>query len=520
VKTHRARILIVGDEPIKCSVLEEELGTAGYSVMTAANPLEAGRELAKSTFEVVVMNLQMSGHDGLSFLRELKNQNSIQSTIVIADYRHCETAIEAMKLGAFDYLQKPFSIGELLLKIDKLRRYERMASENDELKHQLALRRIENQNVALANVHGVEAAEVPDVATAEKSSDLLKLDRLIRYEQMASENEALHHELALPRIESKIVGQSEPMREILQRIRAVSASEATVLIEGESGTGKELIARTIHANSGRAAGPFVAIDCAALPGYIVASELFGREPGAFHGDTNRLTGRFELADGGTLFLGDVDAIRLDVQAKLVRVLQDREFKRVRGNRSIPVNVRLIAATKRSLSALVAMGNFHEDLFHKLNVVPLRVPPLRERVEDLPLLVEHFLETFAIKSDCQRLTFSPEGLAKLQRHSWPGNVRELEQMLEMMVALAKGDRLEVDEVPDLAGSQDPSPLLSLRMTGIECIDAGSVLEDLESRLIHWALEKAEGNPAKAAEMLSLPLSTLQYKITQRSTKGPA
>jgi DNA-binding NtrC family response regulator len=373
-------------------------------------------------------------------------------------YGSVETAVEAMKIGAFDYLQKPFSTEELVLKLDKL----------------------------------------------------------LQYERLASENEALRHQLALPRIESKIVGQSKPIQEVLQRIHAVAGTEATVLIEGESGTGKELIARTLHEGSFRAPGPFVAIACAALPKDLVESELFGHEPGAFTGATKRRIGRFELAHGGTLFLDDADDIPLEIQVKLVRVLQERVCERIGGERPIPVNIRLIAATKRSLSAMVATGDFREDLFYRLNVVPLRVPPLRERIEDIPLLVDHFLEKLAIKNNRKRVTFSPEALAKLQKLPWPGNVRELEHKVEMMVALAKGDRVEEAEVPDPAAPKESGALISLKMSGVNRVDMGSVLEDLESRLVHWAMEKAEGNLARAAEMLGIPRSTLQYKISKRSS----
>jgi DNA-binding NtrC family response regulator len=260
----------------------------------------------------------------------------------------------------------------------------------------------------------------------------------------------------------------------------------------------------------------VAIACAALPKDLVESELFGHEPGAFTGATKRRIGRFELAHGGTLFLDDADDIPLEIQVKLVRVLQERVCERIGGERPIPVNIRLIAATKRSLSAMVATGDFREDLFYRLNVVPLRVPPLRERTEDIPLLVDHFLEKLAIKNNRKRVTFSPEALAKLQKLPWPGNVRELEHKVEMMVALAKGDRVEEAEVPDLAAPKESGALISLKMSGVNRVDMGSVLEDLESRLVHWAMEKAEGNLARAAEMLGIPRSTLQYKISKRSS----
>ncbi len=456
--TARARILIVDDEPTKRMVLEEELGAVGYTVVTVPNPLEAAKELAKSAFEVIVTDIRMPGQDGLSFLREIKKQHPNQAAIVMTAYGSIDTAIEAMKLGAFDYLQKPFSTEELILKLDKL----------------------------------------------------------LQYERLASENEALRQELALPRIESKIVGQSKPMLEVLQRIHAIAGTEATVLIEGESGTGKELIARTLHETSFRASGPFVAVACAALPKDLVESELFGHEVGSFTGATKRRIGRFEMAHGGTLFLDDVDDIPLEIQVKLVRVLQERVFERVGGERPIPVNIRLIAATKRPLSTMVAAGNFREDLFYRLSVVPLKVPPLRERAEDIPLLVEHFLDNLAARSSRGRLSFSPEAVAKLQRQSWPGNVRELEHRVEMIVALAKGGRVEAIEVPDQDIPKESGDLISLKMSGVEHVDIASVVEDLEARLIRWALEKSEGNLAKAAEMLGIPRSTLQYKINRRAS----
>jgi DNA-binding NtrC family response regulator len=453
----RARILIVDDEALKRSALEDKLRAAGYSVVTAANPLQAGQELAISVFDVIVTDLRMPGQDGLSFLRDVKKQNPAQAAIVMTAYGTVATAVEAMKIGAFDYLQKPFSIEELLLKLDKC----------------------------------------------------------LKYERLSSENEALRHQLALPRIEGKIVGQSEPMREVLRRIHAIAGTEATVLIEGESGTGKELVARILHENSFRAHGPFVAIACAALPKDLIESELFGHEAGAFTGATKRRIGRFELAQNGTLFLDDVDDIPLEMQVKLVRVLQERACERIGGEGPIPINIRLIAATKRSLPAMVATGSFREDLFYRLKVVPLKLPPLRERLDDIPALVEHFLEKLISRSDRARMTISPGALAKLKQHSWPGNVRELEHVMEMIVALATGDCVEAEAVPELSTSSEPSALFSMHLSGIDHIDISKVLDDMEGRLIQWALANSEGNMAKAAEMLGLPRSTLQYKIRKKS-----
>lgn len=457
----RAKILIVDDELIKRSILEDELQAAGYWVRTVANPLEAEPVLAKTFFDVVVTDLRMPGQDGLSFLRDLRRRRNDQAVIVMTAYGTVETAVSAMKLGAFDYLQKPFSTEELLLKIDKL----------------------------------------------------------MQYEHLASENEALRRQLAYPRAENRIVGQSEAIRNVLARIHAIAGIDTTVLIEGESGTGKELVARTIHETSHRAAGPFVAVSCAALPRALVEAELFGHEAGAFTGATRRRIGRFELAHGGTLFLDDADDIPIEVQVKLVRVLQERTFERVGGEQSILPNVRLIAATKEVLAALVAAGKFREDLYYRLNVVPLHIPPLRERVEDIPVLAEYLLEKLAMKMNRGKLTISPAAITKLQTHIWPGNVRELEHVLERMVALNEKNFLDEQDVPQLMPPSEVSPV-SVTLDGVAKVDMASVLAETEARLVRWALQRSQGNLGLAAEMLGIPRSTLQYKISKVSDSSSA
>ncbi len=451
----KASILIVDDEPIKRSVLEDELGAAGYSVVTAGNPLEAESVVKKTFFDVILTDLRMPGEDGLAFLRGLKRKKPEQVVIVMTAYGTVETAVEAMKLGAFDYIQKPFSTEELLL----------------------------------------------------------KLDRLLKYEQLASENEALRDQLALPRTESRIVGQSEPIREVLARIHAVAGTDTTLLIEGESGTGKELVARTIHETSHRASGSFVAVSCAALPRDLMESELFGHEAGAFTGAAKRRIGRFEIAHGGTLFLDDVDDIPLALQVKLVRVLQERSFERVGGEQPILINIRVIAATKRPLATLVSAGKFREDLYYRLNVVPLHIPPLRERSEDIGLLVEHFLKKLAIKMNRGKLSISPSAIAKLQSYHWPGNVRELEHVLERTVALTQEDTIDEVHLPKLQAMATPAGIVSMALSDVEHVEMMSIITEVERRLVDWALARAEGNLAKAAQMLGIPRSTLQYKTTK-------
>jgi len=453
----RARVLIVDDEPIKRSIMEDELQAAGYRVATAENPLQAEGELAKGFFDVVVTDLRMPGQDGLSFLRDLKRRRPDQAVIVMTAYGTVETAVGAMKLGAFDYLQKPFATEELLLKIDKL----------------------------------------------------------LQYSRLASENEALRRQLLTPREHCRIIGRSEAIRKVLALVHAVAGTDSTVLIEGESGTGKELVARMIHETSPRAGGPFVAVSCAALPRELVETELFGHEAGAFTGASRRRIGRFELAHGGTIFLDDVDDIPVEVQVKLVRALQERTFERVGGEEPVYSNARVISATKRSIAMLAAAGSFREDLFYRLNVVPIHVPPLRERKEDIPLLVEHFLQGLAVRLNRGGLSIAPAALRKLQDYHWPGNVRELEHVLERMATLSRDGALGVDDLPELPAASPAASVATLSLSALSRVDLAAVLDDVEGRLVRWALERARGNLARAAEILSIPRSTLQYKVTKLS-----
>jgi DNA-binding NtrC family response regulator len=448
-------ILIVDDEPIKRSVLADSLGEAGYRVAVAASPLEAEPILAEMDFDVVLTDLRMPGQDGLSFLRELKAGKPDQHAIVMTAYGTVDTAVEAMKLGAFDYILKPFSTEELLLKLDTLGKYDRLTSEN----------------------------------------------------------EALRQQLALPQVATRIVGRSEAMRKVLSRIHAVADTDSTVLIEGESGTGKELVARMIHEVSHRATGPFVAVLCASLPRELLETELFGHEAGAFTGATKRRIGRFELARGGTIFLDDVDDIPLQLQVKLLRILQEKTFERVGGHEPIRTNARLVAATKRPLLPMVASGTFREDLYYRLNVVPMPVPPLRDRPADIPLLVEHFLQRLAVKMNRDALTLTDRAMTRLQSYHWPGNVRELEHALERMAVLGATDTLDEDDLPDFALTTDHNGIVAVSLADQDNVDLAAVLADTEARIIQWAITRADGNIAKAAEKLGIPRTTLQYKMSK-------
>jgi DNA-binding NtrC family response regulator len=448
------RLLVIDDEPLKRSVLSDGLSQAGYHVTCAANAMEATQVLSQADFNVVITDLRMPGKDGLTLVREIRERKPHQPVIVMTAYGTVETAVEAMKLGAFDFLQKPFATEELLLKLDKL----------------------------------------------------------IQFEKLASENKALRKRLNHPKAEQRIIGRSEGMRQIMSRIHTVAQTEATVLIEGESGTGKELIANEIHLTSPRCGGPFVPVSCAALPRDLIESELFGYEPGAFTGATQTRLGRFEMASGGTLFLDDIDDVPLEVQVKLVRVLQERSVERIGGQSPIRVDVRILVATKKPLATLVAAGEFREDLYYRLNVVPLKIPPLHHRTSDIPLLVKYFLDKFAVRMNRKNLTILPAAVEHLQAYAWPGNVRELEHAMERIVALTSQDVIGPDDVIPLMPQQDQcNPVFHLTLDGLEQVDMNALIEDMEQQILVWALAKTDGNLAQTSQMLGIPRSTLQYKV---------
>jgi DNA-binding NtrC family response regulator len=301
---------------------------------------------------------------------------------------------------------------------------------------------------------------------------------------------------------------------VLAKVHSIANTDTTVLIEGESGTGKELIARQIHATSYRSKGPFVAFSCAALPADLIESELFGHEAGAFTGATQKRLGRFEQAQDGTLFLDDIDDIPLPLQVKLVRVLQEHTFERVGGERSMRTNARILASTKKTLADLVAAGQFRQDLYYRINVVPIQIPPLRDRSADIPLLTAYFLEKAGLEMNRSPVQITAGALKRLCAYSWPGNVRQLEHYVSRMVALTAKDLLDEADLPELEGHSARKPLVSLSLQEIEKIDMNATLAEVEERLILWAMTQAKGNLAKAAEALGIPRSTLQYKLQKK------
>jgi len=441
------RILVVDDEKNYLVVLEALLRGEGYDVRTADNGQAALRLADEDEPDLVITDMKMPRMSGIELIQALRVDHPDLPVIVMTAYGTVENAVEAMKLGATDYIIKPFENRELLLTTEKT----------------LRMRRLMTQN------------------------------RLLR-EELAGYGE--------------IIGQSKPMRQVFALVDKVADAKATVLITGESGTGKELIARALHSRSSRAEEPFVAVNCMAITETLLESELFGHERGAFTGAAERRKGRFELAHRGTLFLDEIGEISPTTQVKLLRVLQERTFERVGGNQPIAVDVRIVAATNRDLGAMVKKGAFREDLFYRLNVVRLEMPPLRERPDDLPLLVAHFVKKYAAEVGRQPPTVSAEAMQAIYRHPWPGNVRELENALERAVILAGGEITASDlplEMQAGRGEKNVGPELP------EGMSINDAVEDLEKRMIQRALGEAGGVAAHAAAALGLTKSNLAYKM---------
>ena len=443
------RILIVDDEKNYLLVLDALLSEAGYQVATADSGARALALLEDEEPDLMLTDMRMPRMTGLELIKASKERHPDLPVIVMTAFGTVENAVEAMKSGAVDYIMKPFENQELLLTVQKA----------------------------------------------------LKLSRLL------TQNRFLREEVQKGQGFGQIVGDSRVMRQVYELVEKVAATKATVLITGESGTGKELIARAIHSRSPRAEEPFVAVNCMALSETLLESELFGHEKGAFTGAVGRRKGRFELADKGTLFLDEVGEIATSLQVKLLRVLQERTFERVGGNQPISVDVRIVAATNRDLTQAVATGRFREDLFYRLNVVRLDLPPLRERKEDLPSLVAHFVRRYAAEVGRATPQVSQEAMRVIYDYAWPGNVRELENALERAVIMSGAEIRPADLPLEVRpGSAEGSAPELPRDMGIT-----EAVEDLERRMIQRALAEAQGVAAHAAEALGLTKSNLAYKM---------
>jgi two-component system response regulator PilR (NtrC family) len=447
-----ARILVVDDESSMRDLLAITLRQAGWEVTQADGGEAAVAALEDETFDLVITDLRMRRVDGLDVLRSVKERSPRTMVIVITAYASTETAVEAMKLGAYDYITKPFKLEEIRLTVEKA----------------LERKRLEDENIALR--------------------------RQLRRER-GFEN---------------FVGRSPRMLEVFDTIRKSALSHSTVMITGESGTGKELVAQAIHQESPRRAGPFVSVNCGAIPEGLLESELFGHVKGAFTGAVSTAQGLFAAADGGTLFLDEVTELPAPVQVKLLRAIQEREIRRVGDTKDIRVDVRLIAASNRDLARAVADGVLREDLYYRLNVIPIHLPPLRERREDIPLLVAHFIQKLGRELGRKVTGVSPAALAVLESYHWPGNIRELENVIERAIVLGCGEVLDVDALPvTLQAPGDPRDLpVELGAPGFSLDE---MLERIEQRYIQMALERTGGVQMRAAELLGMSFRQFRYKL---------
>jgi DNA-binding NtrC family response regulator len=456
-----ARILVADDHDALRRGLALSLTTAGHDVDEAGNGNAALERLHEGYFDVVVSDLKMGGSDGLDVLRTTKTLHPTASVILMTAFGSVTTAVEAMKHGAFDYVQKPFELEEMEVKVEKA----------------LELKRLRNE------------------------LDYLRNERQENYDF------------------DRIVGSSDSLQRVLGVVKKVAKSNSTVLIRGETGTGKELIAGAIHHNSLRSSRNFVKVNCAALQENLLESELFGHEKGAFTGADRQRSGRCEQADGGTLFLDEIGDMSASTQAKILRVLQEHEFERLGGTRTIRVDVRLIAATNRDLSAMVAAGHFREDLYYRLNVVSVETPPLRERKEDILPLAMHFCRRFGTELKKRLDGLDNDAQKLLVRYNWPGNIRELENAIERAALLAEGAMITQDDLRlgDFApgagsGSKDSQSVVKIPPTGI-------ALEDIERQAITEALKMANWVQKDAAELLHISPRVMNYKIKTLNIEMP-
>ena len=446
-------ILVVDDESNYLTVMETLLGEAGYEVLTAPSAIEALKISAAADLDLVLTDMKMPKMTGIELLDKLQHLQPDLPVIIMTAFGTVEKAVSAMKKGAFDYILKPFKNDEILVTIAKA------------LKHR----------------------------------HLILTNRLL--------NQELEKKYGFP----NIVGESRVMEEILALVKRVAGSRATVLITGESGTGKELIARAIHQCSNRAAKSCISVNCGALTETLLESELFGHERGAFTNAVAMRKGRFELADGGTLFMDEVAEMSQGLQVKLLRVLQEMEFERVGGARTIKVDVRVVAASNRDLKEEVEAGRFREDLFYRLNVVHLHLPPLRQRQEDIPLLAAHFIKKYVQENLRDKTRITPEALQVLIHYAWPGNVRELENVMERAVILCSNNTISPQDLPaELAPAPAESRLDIDRFIPLNT-PLPEALDAIEEQMIRRALEKSGQVQVRAAEFLGITKSLLQYKL---------
>jgi two-component system response regulator PilR (NtrC family) len=453
-----ARVLVVDDERSMRDLLSIMLKQSGYHVVAADGGEEALAALAQEPFDLVITDLRMRKVDGIAVLRAAKEHSPHTVVLVVTAFASTETAVEAMKLGAYDYITKPFKLDEIRLIIANAIERKRLQDENVALKRQLRKER------------GFE----------------------------------------------HFIGKSRSMLEIFETIRKTADSGSTVMVTGESGTGKELVAQAIHGESARRQGPFVSVNCGAVPENLMESELFGHMKGAFTGAIATTEGLFAAAHGGTLFLDEITEIPQSVQVKLLRAIQEREIRRVGDVKDMKIDVRLIAASNRDLAKTMAEGTLREDLFYRLNVIPIQLPPLRERREDIPLLVAHFIQKICRETGKDVRGVTPEALALLESHAWPGNIRELENVIERAIVLGGGPMVRPEALPPTLRS--PSSVHDVPVEIPEGgLDLETTIDRIEQRYIELALARAGGVQTRAAELLGVSFRQFRYKLHKHTTK---
>ncbi|MDD2671182.1 MAG: sigma-54 dependent transcriptional regulator [Syntrophales bacterium] len=442
-------ILIVDDEPSMRMALSESLVCCGYEVDTASDGTDALRKIGRSRYELVITDMRMPGASGMEVLRGVKNNSPETRVIVITAYGTVNTAVEAMKEGASDFIMKPFSLEDLELVV---------------------------KNV----ITGVQPEPERETGEAVAVKEIITRDK-----QMLS---------------------------LLETLKAVSRSKSTVLIQGESGTGKELVARFVHRHSNRSRMPFVAINCAAVPHNLLESEMFGYEKGAFTGAAQRRVGKFELADGGTLLLDEISEMDIQLQAKLLRAIQESEIDRLGGKGPVAVDVRIIATTNADLKKEIQEKRFREDLYYRLNVIPVRIPPLRERISDVGPLAEFFLDKHSRVNQRKKPALKEEVLERMKGYHWPGNVRELENAIERAVLMCAGGEINPDLPFSEEGGPQPEETGGGRESGEEASAAGT-LRDMEKRLICDTLRQVQGNKTQASKILGISVRTMRNKLNE-------
>ena len=452
-----SRILVIDDEPDVLNIIVEILKTAGYEVVAAANGEAGLKALDGNPFDLVFTDLMMPGIGGMDVLQHIVTQSPQTLCIILTGYGTIESSVEAIKKGAFDYITKPITSKALLIAVEKALNFRSLKEENTRLKKEL--------------------------------------QKKYRF--------------------NNIIGTSKAMHKVFDLIEKVADTDGTVLISGASGTGKELIATAIHYNSGRSDKPMVVINCGAIPEELLESELFGHEKGAFTGAYKNRTGRFEMANGGTFFLDEIGEMSPSLQVKLLRVLQEQKFEKVGGTKTIYVDVRIIAATNKNLTIAINKGKFREDLYYRLNVIPIKVPSLKQRKSDIPLLIDYFMKKFQSEKQESITGFSTKAMEDMMEYDWPGNVRELENVIKRLTILCDRDIVQVEDLPEHIQGKGRA-FQSVEEEILEKdLNLNDAVKDYEKRLILEALEKSNWVKTKAAKLLNINRTTLVEKIKKQN-----